>query len=52
MENAISVVERSINRYDKPLELLTDHGSQFYTNFGEIEVLGISKFQQYLDNTG
>jgi len=21
----------------KPLELLTDHGSQFYTNFGEIK---------------
>ena len=47
-ENAISVLERSINRYGKPLELLTDHGSQFYANFGEIKAFGISKFQQYL----
>ncbi|HZD35886.1 MAG TPA: hypothetical protein VE130_11840 [Nitrososphaeraceae archaeon] len=34
----------------KPLELLTDHGSQFYANFGEIKSVGISKFQQYLVN--
>ena len=47
-ENAISVLERSINRYGKPLELLTDQGSQFYANFGEIKAFGISKFQQYL----
>lgn len=49
-ENAISVLERSINRYGKPLELLIDHGSQFYANFGEIKAFGISKFQQYLVN--
>jgi putative transposase len=47
-ENAISVLERSINKYGKPLELLTDHGSQFYANFGQIKSVGISKFQQYL----
>jgi transposase InsO family protein len=34
--------------YGRPLELLTDHGSQFYTNFGKIKAFGISKFQQYL----
>ena len=28
--------------------LLTDHGSQFYANFGEIKAVGMSKFQQYL----
>jgi transposase InsO family protein len=28
-ENAISVLDDSINRYGKPLELLTDYGSQF-----------------------
>jgi putative transposase len=49
-ENAISVLERSVNRYGKPLELLTDHGSQFYANCGEIKSVGISKFQQYLVN--
>lgn len=49
-ENAISVLERSIERYGKPFELLTDHGSQLYANFGEIKSVGISKFQQYLVN--
>ncbi|MGB6533792.1 MAG: DDE-type integrase/transposase/recombinase [Candidatus Nitrosopolaris sp.] len=47
-ENAISVLDDCINGYGKPLELLTDHGSQFYANFGEIKAVGISKFQQYL----
>src|SRR5215469_3649049 len=47
-ENAISVLDDSINRYGKPLELLTDHGSQFYANFGEMKSAGTSKFQQYL----
>jgi putative transposase len=47
-ENAISVLDDSINRYGKPLELLTDHGSQFYANFGEMKSVGTSKFQQYL----
>lgn len=47
--NAISVMERGINRYGKPLELLTDHGSQFYANSGEIKAAAISTFQQYLD---
>jgi putative transposase len=47
-ENAISVLDDCINTYGKPLELLTDHGSKFYANFGEIKAVGISKFQQYL----
>ena len=47
-ENAISVLNDCINGYGKPLELLTDHGSQFYANFGEIKAVGMSKFQQYL----
>jgi putative transposase len=47
-ENAICELDDCINRYGRPLELLTDHGSQFYANFGEIKAFGISKFQQYL----
>lgn len=47
-ENAISVLGDCINRYGKPPELLTDHGSQFYVNFGEIKASAISKFQKYL----
>jgi putative transposase len=45
--HAISVLDDSINRYGKPLEMLTDHGSQFYANFGEMKSVGTSKFQQY-----
>jgi putative transposase len=47
-ENAISVLDDCINRYGRPQELLTDHGSQFYTNFGGMKAAGMSKFQQYL----
>lgn len=47
-ENAISVLDGCIDRYGKPLELLTDHGSQFYANSGEIKAATISTFQQYL----
>jgi transposase InsO family protein len=43
-----AILDDSINRYGKPLELLTDHGSQFYANFGEMKSAGTSKFQQYL----
>ena len=46
--NAISVLDDSITRYGKPLELLTYHGSQFYANSGEIKAAAISTFQQYL----
>jgi putative transposase len=48
--NAISVLERSINRYGKPLELLTDHGSQFFASSGEIKSAGMSRFQLHLVN--
>jgi putative transposase len=47
-DNAIHVLDDCIARYGKPLEILTDHGSQFYANFGNIKAAGISKFQQYL----
>jgi putative transposase len=46
--NAISVLDDCIARYGKPLELLTDHGSQFYANSCEIKAAAISTFQQYL----
>ena len=47
-ENAISVLDDCINGYGKPLELLTDHGSQFYANFVGMKGAGLGKFQQYL----
>jgi putative transposase len=47
-ENAISVLDNCISRYGRPLELLTDHGSQFYANSGQIKSPGVSRFQEYL----
>lgn len=47
-ENALSVLDDCIRRYGRPLELLTDHGSQFYANSGEIKSPGVCRFQQYL----
>lgn len=47
-ENAISVLQDCIRRYGRPLELLTDHGSQFYANSGQIKSSGVSRFQEYL----
>ena len=46
--NVLSVLDDCIARYGKPLEILTDHGSQFYANSGEIKAAGISTFQHYL----
>lgn len=47
-ENAISVLDNCIKRYGRPLELLTDHGSQFYASSGQIKSPGVSRFQEYL----
>lgn len=46
--NALSVLDDCIARYGKPLEILTDHGSQFYANSDEIKAVAISTFQHYL----
>jgi putative transposase len=43
-----ATTENAIHVLNRPLELLTDHGSQFYANSGEIKAAAISTFQQYL----
>ena len=48
-ENAISGPDDRINRYGKPREwYLTDYGSQFYANFGEIKSVGTTNTYRYL----
>ena len=32
---AIKLLDDCIEKYGKPREVLTDHGSQFYSNFGD-----------------
>jgi len=32
IENTIEILEMAINTYGKPEEILTDHGTQFFSN--------------------
>jgi len=34
-ENTIYVLDKSISKCGKPATILTDHGPQFYANFGD-----------------
>ncbi|MGC8662049.1 MAG: DDE-type integrase/transposase/recombinase [Nitrososphaeria archaeon] len=47
-ENTISVLDKAISEYGKPAAILTDHGSQFYANFGDSKSPGIAAFQEHL----
>lgn len=46
-ENAIKLLERAIDRYDKPMQVLTDQGPQFVNPRG-----GITEFQEFLAEHG
>ncbi len=50
--NTILVLEDAINTYGRPEEILTDHGSQFFTNSGPRRKGGESAFQEYLRSRG
>ncbi len=48
--NTIETLEITIQLYGKPEEILTDHGTQFFSN-GKNGIHGDhNKFQEYLDN--
>ena len=50
--NTVGTLEGSIELYGKPLEILTDHGTQFFSK-GNNGIPGDkNKFQEYLDNNG
>jgi len=51
-DNAIKLLDDCIAKYGKPRELLTDRGSQFYSNFGYNKSAGTSLFQQHLAELG
>jgi len=51
-DNAIKLLDDCIEKYGNPREVLTDHGSQFYSNFGDKKGRGISLFQQHLAELG
>lgn len=36
-ENVIDLVKRTIRKYGKPLQILTDHGSQFYNSRSKLQ---------------
>jgi len=43
-DNAMKLLDDYIAKYGKPRELLTDRGSQFYSNFGDKRGEGVSLF--------
>ena len=50
IDNTIEALEIAIQLYGKPEEILTDHGTQFFSN-GKKGIPGDkNKFQEYLDN--
>jgi transposase InsO family protein len=50
IDNTIETLVHAIELYGKPLEILTDHGTQFFSN-GKNGIPGDhNKFQEYLDN--
>ncbi|HSF00300.1 MAG TPA: hypothetical protein VLA48_05335 [Nitrososphaeraceae archaeon] len=36
-ENVIDLVKRTIRKYGKPLQILTDHASQFYNSRSKLQ---------------
>ena len=52
IDNTVETLERAIELYGKPLEILTDHGTQFFSN-GKNGIPGDrNKFQEYLNSNG
>ena len=51
-DHAIEVLERAIDAYGKPAAILSDHGSQFFANAGEIKRKGVSDFEKKLVGLG
>ena len=51
-ENAITVLSEAIAKHGRPASILTDHGSQFYSNKSEYKRRGASKFEKELVRLG
>lgn len=51
-DNALAVLRQAMARYGRPLELLTDRGSQFYASGGEVKEKGVSAFEASLKAMG
>ena len=47
-ENALAVLDKAIKDHGKPASIMTDHGSQFYANEGEVKRKGESEFERRL----
>ncbi|MGC8580917.1 MAG: DDE-type integrase/transposase/recombinase, partial [Thermoplasmata archaeon] len=51
-ENSIDALERGIERYGKPREVITDHGIQFTSEAREGKECEPNEFQRYLEKEG
>ena len=45
-ENALAVLDEAIKKYGKSTSILTDHGSQFYTNESEVKKNSVLRFEE------
>ena len=47
-ENALAVPDEAIEKYSKLTSILTDHGSQFYTNESEVKKNSVLRFEEIM----
>ena len=52
MQNALKVLDKAIRNYGKPAQILTDHGSQFYSNEKDNAKRGVAVFEAKLVELG
>ncbi len=51
-ENALSVLKQAMKNHGMPASIMTDHGSQFYTNAAKAKQKGVSDFEKELAKYG
>ena len=51
-ENVINVLKQGFKKYGKPMQILTDHGSQFYANKKDRKGKAKSRFDEFLEKEG
>ena len=51
-ENALLVLDEAIAKWGRPSAIMTDHGSQFFSNYGDVKSPGITSFQEHLVKLG
>ncbi|MDG7046327.1 MAG: transposase [Nitrososphaerota archaeon] len=51
-DNALLVLDEAIATWGRPSAIMTDHGSQFFANYGDNKAPGVASFQEHLAKLG